>query len=101
MPEPSAALIAIIMMAAITYLTRIGGYHLARWVGRSEEVRAVLAVLPGCAIASVVAPAVARGSIAEMVILAAAGAIFYRTDRLLLAIAFAVSLLVLAAHLGL
>lgn len=89
------------MMAAITYLTRIGGYHLARWVGRSEEVRAVLAVLPGCAIASIVAPALARGSVAEVAILVAVGWVFYRTDRLLLAIAMAIGLLIAAAHAGL
>lgn len=89
------------MMAAITYLTRIGGYHLARWVGRNEEVRAVLAILPGCAIASIVAPALARGSVAEVAILVVTGLVFYRTDRLLVAIGMAIGLLVLAAHAGL
>src|SRR5690606_41647887 len=52
-----ATLLAIVMMAAVTSLTRIGGYILLRNRSLGPRAMAVLEAAPGCVLISVIAPA--------------------------------------------
>lgn len=49
-------LATIIAMAAVTYLTRVGGYLLLRNRQLGPRAAATLAVAPGCVLISVIAP---------------------------------------------
>lgn len=50
-------LVAIFLMAAVTYFTRIGGYVLLRNRTLSARATAVMEAAPGCVLISVIAPA--------------------------------------------
>ncbi|WP_445115803.1 AzlD family protein [Acinetobacter sp. WZC-1] len=52
----SATLIAIIAIAATTYLTRIMGYLLLKNRNLKPRTRRILEVMPGCVLISVIAP---------------------------------------------
>lgn len=63
-------LVAIVLMAMATYLTRIGGYLILGDRVLSPRVRAVMDVAPGCVLISVIAPHVATGQPADLISLA-------------------------------
>ncbi|MBC8719518.1 AzlD family protein [Ochrobactrum sp. Marseille-Q0166] len=50
------AIAAIVLMASVTYLTRIGGYILLRNRTLSKRATAVMEAAPGCVLISVIAP---------------------------------------------
>jgi len=54
-------LLAILMMAAVTYLCRGGGYWLFRQISPTPLVRAILVYIPGTLFVSYVVPAVVAG----------------------------------------
>jgi uncharacterized membrane protein len=62
MNEPLAhgPLIAILAMAAATYLTRVSGYWLMGHIPLTKRVRRSLEVLPGAIMAATVVPIVAK-----------------------------------------
>lgn len=68
MIEP-ATLLAILLMAGATYLTRIGGYLVLG--GRNLDARtlAVMDAAPGCVLISVIAPHFVSGRPADLVAL--------------------------------
>ncbi|TPM30932.1 AzlD family protein [Mesorhizobium sp. B2-3-4] len=51
-----ATLLAIVLMACVTYLTRIGGYIVLRNRALSARATAVMEAAPGCVLISVIAP---------------------------------------------
>ncbi|MDX8433465.1 MULTISPECIES: AzlD family protein [Mesorhizobium] len=51
-----ANLIAIVLMASVTYLTRIGGYVVLRNRTLGRRATAVMEAAPGCVLISVIAP---------------------------------------------
>jgi uncharacterized membrane protein len=51
-----ANLIAIVLMASVTYLTRIGGYVVLRNRTLSRRATTVMEAAPGCVLISVIAP---------------------------------------------
>jgi uncharacterized membrane protein len=55
MIDPMTVL-AILAMAAVTYLTRIGGYVVLRNRTLSPRATAVMEAAPGCVLISVIAP---------------------------------------------
>jgi uncharacterized membrane protein len=63
-------LLAIVLMASATYLTRITGYLLLR--NRSLSVRAVamMEAAPGCVLIAVIAPAFVTHRVSDLVALA-------------------------------
>lgn len=65
-----ANLLAILMMAAVTYLTRIGGYILLRNRSLGPRAMAVLEAAPGCVLISVIAPAFVSRNPADLLALA-------------------------------
>jgi len=66
--EP-ATLIAILLMASATYLTRIGGYLLLGDRRLSPRTRTVMDAAPGCVLVSVIAPAFGSGRPADLIAL--------------------------------
>lgn len=59
--------LAILAMAAATYLTRAGGYLLFRAMRPKETVRAALGYIPGALFVAYVAPALGSGGWPEWV----------------------------------
>ncbi|HYG45119.1 MAG TPA: AzlD family protein [Bordetella sp.] len=65
-----ANLLAIVLMATVTYLTRIGGYILLRKRSLGPRAMAVLEAAPGCVLISVIAPAFVSDQPSDLVALA-------------------------------
>ncbi|AYG60176.1 AzlD family protein [Rhizobium jaguaris] len=69
MSDPSFV-ITIICMAAVTYLTRIGGYVFLRNRTLSPRLRTVMENAPGCVLITVIAPDFVTGRPADLITLA-------------------------------
>ena len=85
MVESSATLVAIAMMAAIVYLTRITGYFIGLQLRHIRGVQPVLEALPGCAFMALLAPAVRQGSISEILAMACVVLIMWRSNNVVIA----------------
>lgn len=62
-------LAAIILMATVTYLTRIGGYLFLRNRTLSPRLRTVMESAPGCVLITVIAPDFVSGRPADLLAL--------------------------------
>jgi uncharacterized membrane protein len=51
-----ASLLTIVMMAFVTYVTRVSGYLFLRKRALSSRTRVILEAAPGCVLVSVIAP---------------------------------------------
>jgi len=65
-----ATLFTIVLMAGMTYLTRIGGYVVLRNRVLSARATAVMEAAPGCVLISVIAPAFVSKNPADLLALA-------------------------------
>ncbi len=86
---------AVLAMAAVTVVTKVGGLWLLSHVDVSERVDAGLSVLPGAVVIAILGPELADGGPAEW---AAAGAVLlvmWRTGNILLALCFGIGGVVL------
>lgn len=63
-------LLTIVLMASVTYLTRIGGYLVLRNRTLSPRATAVMEASPGCVLISVIAPDFVSNSPADLIALA-------------------------------
>ncbi len=66
------AMLAIVLMAAVTLVTRIGGASLMRWVPITPAVEGFLAALSSSVIVAIVATLLARGGARELAAVAVA-----------------------------
>ena len=66
----SPTLIAILLVAATTYLTRILGYVLLKNKTLSNKQRKILEVVPGCVLISVIAPYFVKDNVADLLAIA-------------------------------
>jgi uncharacterized membrane protein len=80
-----SALVAIALMAIVTYATRAGGYWLMGRVTLTPRVAAMLAALPGAVLAALVVPAVLEEGVAGVVALGATALAMRWRGNLLLA----------------
>ena len=64
------AVLTIVLMASVTYLTRIGGYVLLRNRTLSKRATAVMEAAPGCVLISVIAPDFVSDKPADLIALA-------------------------------
>jgi uncharacterized membrane protein len=96
----ATSLLAILLMGAVTYATRAGGFWLARRVTPGPFLRAWLEHLPGAVFAALVAPMVAGAGPAGWIAAAAGFTAMRRSGHFLLAIAVGMMVFV-AARLGL
>ena len=63
-------LLTVVLMAGVTYLTRIGGYVVLRNRVLSARATAVMEAAPGCVLISVIAPAFVSRNPADLLALA-------------------------------
>lgn len=63
----SSTVIAIILVAGTTYLTRILGYLLLKNKTLSNKQRKIMEVVPGCVLISVIAPYFVKDNPADMI----------------------------------
>lgn len=66
----STTLVAILLVAATTYLTRILGYILLKNKTLSNKQRKILEVVPGCVLISVIAPYFVKDNVADLLAIA-------------------------------
>jgi len=85
MVDANATFIAIAMMAAIIYLTRVTGYFIGLQLRHIRGTQPVLEALPGCAFMAILAPAVRQGSISEILAMACVVLIMWRTNNVVIA----------------
>ncbi|ATU91211.1 AzlD family protein [Phyllobacterium zundukense] len=69
MIDPMFAL-TILLMAIVTYLTRIGGYLFLRSRTVNERTKALMECAPGCVLITVIAPDFVTGRPADLIALA-------------------------------
>jgi uncharacterized membrane protein len=79
------ALLAIALMAVVTYACRAGGYWLMGRVTMSPRVEVGLTCLPGAVLVSLVAPAMAQEGIPGVCAVAVTAVAMRRTNNLLIA----------------
>ena len=66
----STTLVAILLVAATTYLTRILGYVLLKNKTLNNKQRKILEVVPGCVLISVIAPYFVKDNVADLLAIA-------------------------------
>ena len=66
----STTLVAILLVAATTYLTRTLGYVLLKNKTLSNKQRKILEVVPGCVLISVIAPYFVKDNVADLLAIA-------------------------------
>ncbi|MER9952214.1 AzlD family protein [Mesorhizobium sp. M0047] len=66
----ATTVLTIVLMAGVTYLTRIGGYVLLRNRTLSARATAAMEAAPGCVLISVIAPAFVSRNPADLLALA-------------------------------
>ena len=89
-----------LVLAAVTFLTRVGGFLLMARVRLTSRIRRILEAMPGSIVAAVVVPTVAMSGGAAIVALAAAIAIMIVCRSEMLAIAVAIAVAALARATG-
>src|SRR6266436_7580268 len=85
MPNDTPALLTILGMALVTYLTRAGGLWLMSFVTPSPRVEAWLRQIPGAVLVAIVAPTVLASSLAETLAALASALVALRTKNVLVA----------------
>lgn len=93
-------LLAIILMALVTYATRAGGLWLASRLELSERAEAFLDHIPGAILISLVAPVVVTGGPAAWVAAAIVAVFAWRTGSLLGAMVVGVGCILALRSLG-
>lgn len=99
MPGDAPALLTILGMALVTYLTRAGGLWLMSFVTPSPRVEAWLRQIPGAVLVAIIAPTVLASSIAETVASLFAILVAWRTKNVLAAMITGVAIVWILRHL--
>ena len=84
MLDNSETLFAILMIAAIVYLTRAGGYFLGLQIRHMGNLRPILESLPGCAMIAILVPAIRQGSGIELISLALVLVLMWTTNNVVI-----------------
>ena len=85
-PLVHGPIIAILAMAAATYLTRVSGYWLMGHIPMTKRVRRSLEVLPGAIMAATVVPIVTKvGPVALIAVVVALGSMILKRNEFLAA----------------
>lgn len=86
---------ALVVMALITFATRIGGFVIMSWVPLSPRVRGFLEALSGSVVVALVLPLAVRGDLASQLALVVAALIMLATRNMIAAITAAMVAVVL------
>ncbi|MFT5664593.1 MAG: putative membrane protein [Gammaproteobacteria bacterium] len=93
--DSNEILIGIAMIAAVVYLSRVGGYLLGLQVRHIGGLRPVLEALPGCAFMAILVPAVRQGNPIEIIALLCVIGLMWKTNSVVLATTTGMAVLVL------
>ena len=85
MVDQQSTLIAIAMIAAVVYLTRLSGYFIGLQLRHIAGIKPVLEALPGCAFMAILVPAMRRGSASEILAMACVVLIMLKTNNVVFA----------------
>jgi branched chain amino acid efflux pump len=85
MHNDTLALITILGMALVTYITRAGGFWLMGLVTPSPRIEAWLRQIPGAVLVAIIAPTVLASSLAETLAALATALVALRTKNVLVA----------------
>lgn len=85
MVDQQSTLIAIAMIAAVVYLTRLSGYFIGLQLRHIAGIKPVLEALPGCAFMAILVPAMRRGSASEILAMACVVLIMWKTNNVVFA----------------
>lgn len=100
MVDSLSAWIAVALLTVVVFASRYLGYAIGSHVPVEGRLRRLLNVLPGCAIAAVVAPHIADAGPLQMVALAASGIGLWVTGQVAVGLLLGLGLLIGGAHLG-
>ena len=95
MLEQYPVLVAIGMMAAVVYTTRLGGYLVGLQIRHIGWLRPILEALPGCAFMAILVPAVRQGSMIEIAAMACVVGLMWKTDNVVIATVVGMAVLLL------
>jgi uncharacterized membrane protein len=99
--DQQSALIAIAMIAAVVYLTRLSGYFIGLQLRHIAGIKPVLEALPGCAFMAILVPAMRRGSASEILAMACVVLIMWKTNNVVLSTGTGMAVLLFAGpYLG-
>ncbi len=96
MVDSHSTLIAIVMMASVVYLTRLGGYFIGLQLRHITGIKPVLEALPGCAFMAILAPAIRQGNITEILAMSCVVLIMWRSNNVVFATGTGMAVLLLA-----
>ena len=88
----SSGPLTILLMAAVTYALRVGGYWMMGWVTLSPRMEAGLAYVPGAVITALVVPATISAGIPGVAGLVAVAIVMRRWNNLFLALVLGISI---------
>jgi uncharacterized membrane protein len=94
------SLVAIAIMAVVTFLIRIGGFWMMGYVQLTPRVRGMLEALPGSVVAAVVLPIAVKNGTAAVLAVAMAIAAMIASRNTLLGVILGVAIAALARHTG-
>jgi uncharacterized membrane protein len=97
---PHGALLAVLAMAAASYLTRISGFWMMAHVPLTPRLRRMLDALPGSVVAATVLPLVVNGGNAAALGLAAVIGIMLWRGNEFLAVAVGIAIVALTRAAG-
>ncbi len=95
MLEQYPVLLAIVMMTAIVYATRVGGYLVGLQIRHIGWLRPILEALPGCAFMAILVPAVRQANIAEFAAIVCVVGLMWKTDNVVIATVVGVIVLIM------
>ncbi len=93
--------VAITLMAAVTMMTRLGGYWLMAHVPLTRRMRRMVEALPGSVVVATVAPIAVQGGLPAILAIAAAVLAMVVRRNELMAIAVGVAVAAAARGVGL
>ena len=96
MVDQQSTLIAIALMASVVYLSRLSGYFIGLQLRHIVGIKPVLEALPGCAFMAILAPAVRRGSVSEILAMSCVVLIMWKTNNVVFATGTGMAVLLLA-----
>jgi uncharacterized membrane protein len=83
--ESASTEIVIVCMAAIVYLTRVGGYFIGLQIRHLGDFRSIMEALPGCAMVAILVPAIRQGTVIELISLALVLGLIWTTNNVVIA----------------
>ena len=99
MPNDMLAIITILGMALVTYITRAGGLWLMSFVTPSPRVESWLRQIPGAVLVAIIAPTVLASSLAETLASVVAVLVAWRSKNVLVAMIAGVAAVWVLRHI--